>query len=193
MKKMILTAILAAGILSAQAQLFDENMGAVSSNVSVTEHHKANGFSNSDKLTFSGSALVQNIGGSTPSNTYTTINGTATSGANIRIADTPGSDLVISGINTKYIESPVLCFAILKGIQKSNGSDLALEYNVGSGKWIRINFPPLSTEDGSALRWNYMVVPTPLPQAENLSIRLRQTGGGCVFRIDDLSIVSQPK
>jgi len=187
MKKTILTCILAIGLISVQAQVFEENMGAVTQNVSINDHYKAKGFKNNDLFRFSGSAEVQV---QSSSNKGTTLFGAASSGANIRIAAVPGTDFIISGINTSDIESPVLGFSILKGVTKSNGMDLAVEYSVDGKKWIALKFDPLSVEEGSALVWTYRVTSV-LPQAEKLSIRFRQTGGGCVFRIDDVGITSK--
>jgi len=187
MKKIILTCILAIGLVSVQAQVFEEDMGKVTQNVSVSDHHKAGGFSNSDLFKYSGSAEVQV---QASSNKGTTLFGAASSGANIRIAAVPGTDFIISGINTKDIESPVLGFSILKGVTKSNGMDLAVEYSVDGKKWRALKFDPLPVEEGSALVWTYRVTSV-LPQVEKLSIRFRQTGGGCVFRIDDVGVTSK--
>ncbi len=193
MKRTILTLLFCAGILTASAQIFKETMGTVSAPTKVTDHHAAKGFDNSDKLTFSGSAEVQNTGGATPSNTYTTPWGPASAGTTVRFGDVPGTDMVISGINTSQISSPALAFAILKGVQKSNGTDLAVEYSLDRKKWRPIAFEPLPTGEGTALKWTFRVAVDPLPQAADLSIRLRQTGAACVFRIDDLGIVSKPE
>lgn len=187
MKKLVLTVVLAGGLLSAHAQMFEENMGAVTKNISIADHYAAKGFQNSDLLKFGGSAEVQLAGASPRNSKYTTLFGEASRGANIRIADVPGTDFVISGINTENMKSPVVGFGILKGVVKSNGSDLAVEYSLDGKKWNRLKFDPLSTEEGSALVWTYRVT-TELPQAKSLSIRFRQTGGGCVFRIDDVGI-----
>ncbi|QIU92673.1 hypothetical protein [Bacteroides faecium] len=191
MKKLVLIVMLAVGSLSATyAQVFEESMGTVTKNVSIAGHYAAKGFKNCEFLKFSGSAEVQLQGASPRNSIYATLFGEASRGANIRIADVPGTDFVISGINTKDIQSPVLGFGILKGVVKSNGSDLAVEYSLDGKKWNRLKFDPLSVEEGSALVWTYRVT-SELPQAKELAIRFRQTGGGCVFRIDDVGISSK--
>lgn len=190
MKKLVLTVMLAIGLLSAQAQVFEESMGTVTKNVSIADHYAAKGFKNSDIFKFSGSAEVQLQGASPRNSKYTTLLGDASLGANVRITDVRGTDFVISGINTMDIQSPVLGFGILKGVVKSNGSDLAVEYSLDGKKWNALKFDPLSVEEGSALVWTYRVT-SELPQAKELSVRFKQTGGGCVFRIDDVSIASK--
>lgn len=190
MKKLVLTVMLAIGLLSAQAQVFEESMGTVTKNASIADHYADKGFKNSDIFKFSGSAEVQLQGASTRNSKYTTLLGDASLGANVRIADVRGTDFVISGINTMDIQSPVLGFGILKGVVKSNGSDLAVEYSLDGKKWNALKFDPLSVEEGSALVWTYRVT-SELPQAKELSVRFKQTGGGCVFRIDDVGIASK--
>jgi regulation of enolase protein 1 (concanavalin A-like superfamily) len=182
MRKTILTAILALGLLSAQAQVFEESIGTVSANTKIADHQ---GFSNSATLTFSGSAEVQLNGAANP-HSYTTLFGENSGKANIRIADVPGSDFVISGINTKELSAPTLGFGILKGTAKFDGSDLAVEYSLDGKKWKSLRWEPLPVGEGSALVWMYRTAV--LPQAEKLSIRFRQTGGGCVYRIDDVGV-----
>lgn len=191
MKRLALTVMLAVGALSAAyAQVFEESMGTVTKNISIADHHAAKGFKNSESLKFSGSAEVQLIGATPGNSVYTTLFGEPSRGANIRISDVLGTDFVISGINTKDIKSPVLGFGILKGFVRSNGSDLAVEYSLDGKKWTRLKFDPLPVEEGSALVWMYRVT-SELPQAEKLSVRFRQAGGGCVFRIDDVGVSSK--
>lgn len=190
MKRLALTVMLAVGTLSAAyAQVFEESMGTVTKNISIADHHAAKGFKNSS-LKFSGSAEVQLQGASPRNSVYTTLFGEPSRGANIRISDVQGTDFVISGINTKDIKSPVLGFGILKGFVRSNGSDLAVEYSFDGKKWSRLKFDPLPVEEGSALVWMYRVT-SELPKVEKLSVRFRQTGGGCVFRIDDVGVSSK--
>jgi regulation of enolase protein 1 (concanavalin A-like superfamily) len=162
--------------------VFEESMGTVNANTKIADH---TGFSNSATLTFSGSAEVQINGAANP-HSYTTLFGENSGKANIRISDAPGTDFVIGGINTKDIQSPTLGFGILKGAAKSDGSDLAIEYSLDGKKWKSLRWEPLPVGEGSALTWMYRTAS--LPQAEKLSIRFRQTGGGCVYRIDDVGV-----
>jgi regulation of enolase protein 1 (concanavalin A-like superfamily) len=170
----------------ASSKPFVEGMGTITGNISVDDHYALKGFENSDFLMFGGNAEVQLNGASTPSNTYTMPFGKASSGANVRIADIPKTDFVISGINTKEMKYPVFGFAILKGTVASDGGDLDVQYSVDGKKWKSLIFDPLPIGEDTALVWMYRTAP--LPQAEKITVRFRQTGSGCVYRIDDVGV-----
>ena len=189
MRNIILISMLAFGIMSVGAQVFEENMGTVTANIKINDHQTAKGFKNSNTLTFSGSAEVQMNGAATNTNKYTTLFGDASKGANVRISDIQGTDFIISGINTKSLKNPILGFGILKGIARFDGSDLAVEYSLDGEKWKSLRWELLPVGEGSALTWMYRTT-NELPQTEKLSIRFRQTGGGCVYRLDDVGVTA---
>ena len=189
MRKIILISMLACGIMSVGAQAFEESMGGVTANTKINDHQAANGFKNSNTLIFSGSAEVQLNGAATNTNKYSTPNGEASKGANIRISDIPGTDFMISGINTTGLKNPTLGFGILKGIAHADGADLAVEYSLDGKKWKSLRWEPLPVGEGSALIWMYRTT-NELPKADKLSIRFRQTGGGSVYRLDDVGVIA---
>ena len=185
MKKIILSAALVSALLTAKAQVFTESLGKVAANTKIADHQTAKGFANSGKLTFSGSAELQQQGSS--EGKYTGASG----GANLRFANVAETDFVISGINTSEVNMPVVGFGILKGPNNSNGSELVVEYSTDGGKtWAGVKYPALPTGEGTGLVWNYRET-APIPKAANLSIRFRQTGNFVVFRIDDIAIVAK--
>jgi len=182
MKRTLLIMLLTAGISQAKAQAFQENFSTVAANTKIEEYK---GFSNAGKLTFSGNAEVQSQASS--AGKYTNASG----GSNVRIANVAETNVTISGINTSAVKQPVIGFAILKGPNSSNGSELAVEYSVDGGKvWTSTKFPLLPTGEGTGLVWNYRET-APIPQTSNLSVRFRQTGKFVVFRLDDISIISK--
>ena len=73
------------------------------------------------------------------------------------------------------------------GFRRFVGTDLVVEYSQDGVGWTPLDFEPLSTEEGSQLTFTYRVT-SKLPNAENLSIRFRQNGNACVFRIDDVCV-----
>jgi hypothetical protein len=186
MKKTMLSILFLPVMFTVKAQVFQENMGVVTSNVSVSDHHSAKGFNNSNTLKFSGSGEVQANGSSLGK--YKTAVGDASGGANVRIGDVVGTDLTISGINTTKINNPVLGFGVLKNTKGSTGSELSLEYSINGGKtWVPMLFPPLASGEGTGLSWYYRETST-LPKSDKLMVRFMQTSTALVFRIDDISV-----
>jgi hypothetical protein len=182
MKKTLLLLLLTAGLGQAKAQVFTETFGVSSANAKIDDYK---GFSNTAKLKFSGNAEIQSQASS--ANKYANASG----GANVRIANVSETNITISGINTSAVKQPAIGFAILKGPNSSNGSELAVEYSIDGGKvWTGVKFQPLPTGEGTGLIWNYRET-APVPQVANLSLRFRQTGSFVVFRLDDISIISK--
>ena len=172
----------------ASAQVFEENMGKLNANMSASDYYEEGGFANNKQFVFGGDAEVQ-FTGATPKNAdYTTLVGNSASrGCNVRIGDSYGTYFQISGINTMGMKKPVVGFALLKGVRRFDGTDLVVEYSKDGVGWTALDFEPLSTEEGSQLTFTYRVT-SKLPNAENLSIRFRQNGNACVFRIDDVCV-----
>ena len=172
----------------ASAQVFEENMGKLNANMSASDYYEEGGFANNKQFVFEGDAEVQ-FTGATPKNAdYTTLVGNSASrGCNVRIGDSYGTYFQISGINTMGMKKPVVGFALLKGVRRFDGTDLVVEYSKDGVGWTALDFEPLSTEEGSQLTFTYRVT-SKLPNAENLSIRFRQNGNACVFRIDDVCV-----
>jgi hypothetical protein len=182
MKRTLLIMFLTAGIGLAKAQVFNETFGTATASAKIEDYK---GFSNAGKLTFSGNAEIQSQASS--AGKYANASG----GANVRIANVTETNITVSGINTSAVKQPVIGFAILKGPNSSNGSELAVEYSLDGGKaWTGVKFPPLPTGEGTGLVWNYRET-APIPQASNLVLRFRQTGNFVVFRLDDISILSK--
>lgn len=182
MKKTLLLMLLTAGIGQAKAQVFQETFGTAAANAKIEDYK---GFSNTEKLKFSGNGEVQSQASS--AGKYTNASG----GANVRIANVAETNITIFGLNTTNVKQPAIGFAILKGPNSSNGSELAVEYSIDGGKvWTGTKYPLLPTGEGTGLVWNYRET-APIPQSPNLSIRFRQTGNFVVFRLDDISIISK--
>ncbi len=180
-KKAMLSILFLPAMFTVKAQVFQESMGTVTANASISDHHSAKGFSNSSTLKSNGSSLGK----------YKTAVGDASGGANIRIGNVVGTDLLISGINTSKINSPVLGFGVLKNTMGSTGSELAVEYSTDGGKnWVALLFPPLATGEGTALTWSYRET-NALPKSDKLTLRFVQTSAALVFRIDDISVIDK--
>lgn len=189
MKNIIIAAMAFLGLSAlASAQVFEESMGSLNANMSVSDYYEEGGFANNSRFVFEGDAEVQYTGATPKNADYVTLVGnTPSRGCNIRISDEYGTYFKISGINTMGMKKPVVGFALLKGVRRFDGTDLAVEYSKDGVGWTRLDFEPLSTEEGSQLTFTYRVT-SKLPNAENLSIRFRQTGNACVFRIDDICV-----
>lgn len=193
MKKIILTSIAFALALTAKAQVFEENMGTIPVEMTVSELNDEKGFANSDKFTFQGDALVQPIGASPKNADYTTLLGNSASrGCNIRISDKHDCYFQINGINTSDMKKPVVGFALLKGVRRFDASDLAVEYSTDGVKWTALSFEPLPTDEGSELVFMYRRT-SPLPSVPLLCLRFRQNGYNCVYRIDDVCVTPKKK
>ena len=172
----------------ASAQVFEENMGKLNANMSASDYYEEGGFANNKQFVFEGDAEVQYTGATPKNADYTTLVGNSASrGCNVRIGDSYGTYFQISGINTMGMKKPVVGFALLKGVRRFDGTDLVVEYSKDGVGWPALDFEPLSTEEGSQLTFTYRVT-SKLPNAENLSIRFRQNGNACVFRIDDVCV-----
>ena len=172
----------------ASAQVFEENMGKLNANMSASDYYEEGGFANHKQFVFEGDAEVQYTGATPKNAEYTTLVGNSASrGCNVRIGDAYGTYFQISGINTMGMKKPVVGFALLKGVRRFDGTDLVVEYSKDGVGWTALDFEPLSTEEGSQLTFTYRVT-SKLPNAENLSIRFRQNGNACVFRIDDVCV-----
>ncbi|HAC40939.1 MAG TPA: hypothetical protein DCF48_05160 [Rikenellaceae bacterium] len=172
----------------ASAQVFEENMGKLNANMSASDYYEEGGFANNKQFVFEGDAEVQYTGATPKNADYTTLVGNSASrGCNVRIGDSYGTYFQISGINTMGMKKPVVGFALLKGVRRFDGTDLVVEYSKDGVGWTALDFEPLSTEEGSQLTFTYRVT-SKLPNAENLSIRFRQNGNACVFRIDDVCV-----
>lgn len=172
----------------ASAQVFEENMGKLNANMSASDYYEEGGFANNKQFVFEGDAEVQYTGATPKNAEYTTLVGNSASrGCNVRIGDAYGTYFQISGINTMGMKKPVVGFALLKGVRRFDGTDLVVEYSKDGVGWTALDFEPLSTEEGSQLTFTYRVT-SKLPNAENLSIRFRQNGNACVFRIDDVCV-----
>ena len=156
--------------------------------MSASDYYEEGGFANNKQFVFEGDAEVQYTGATPKNADYTTLVGNSASrGCNVRIGDSYGTYFQISGINTMGMKRPVVGFALLKGVRRFDGTDLVVEYSKDGVGWTALDFEPLSTEEGSQLTFTYRVT-SKLPNAENLSIRFRQNGNACVFRIDDVCV-----
>ena len=189
MKKIFVAFVALLGVSAlASAQVFEENMGKLNANMSVDDYYEDGGFSNNDKFVFEGDAEVQYTGATPKNADYTTLVGNpASRGCNIRIGDSYGTYFQINGINTMGMKKPVVGFALLKGVRRFDGTDIVVEYSKDGVGWTALDWEPLSTEEGSQLTFTYRVT-SKLPNAEKLSIRFRQNGNACVFRLDDVCV-----
>lgn len=189
MKKIFVAAMAFVGLSAlCSAQVFEENMGRLNANMTVSEYYEEGGFTCNKQFVFEGDAEVQYTGATPKNADYETLVGNpASRGCNIRIADAYGTYFQISGINTMGMKKPVVGFALLKGVRRFDGTDLVVEFSKDGVGWTALEWEPLSTEEGSQLTFTYRVT-SKLPNAENLSIRFRQNGNACVFRIDDVCV-----
>jgi hypothetical protein len=187
------TRILAAAILAclsvpAFAQEFEETMGTLPVMMSASDLNEENGFRYSGKFTYEGDAEIQYTGATPKNASYKTQFGNeASRSCNVRISDKHNCYFQINGINTMDIKKPVVGFALLKGVRRFDGTDLVVEWSEDGLRWTELDFEPLSTDEGSELTFTYRRTST-LPNKEKLSLRFRQNGYGCVFRIDDVSV-----
>lgn len=189
-KKIILTAAAVAFAMPAFAQEFEETMGSLPVVMSATELNEENGFANSGKysLSFEGDAEVQYTGATPKNAMYTDLFGNeASRGCNVRISDKHNCYFQINGINTMSIKKPVVGFALLKGVRRFDGTDLVVEWSEDGIRWTALDFEPLPTDEGSELTFMYRKTSV-LPNKESLSVRFRQGGYNCVFRIDDVCV-----
>ena len=186
--RFFLTAIAACFTTLVFAQEFEETMGTLPVMMSASDLNEENGFRYSGKFTYEGDAEVQYTGATPKNATYTTQFGNNPSrGCNVRISDKHDCYFQINGINTMGIKKPVVGFALMKGVRRFDGTDLAVEWSEDGLRWNELDFEPLSTDEGSELVFTYRRT-SPLTNKESLSIRFRQNGYGCVFRIDDVSV-----
>lgn len=189
MKKIFVTILALMGVSAlCNAQVFEENMGRLNANMTVSDYYEEGGFTNNKQFVFEGDAEVQYTGATQKNAEYTTLVGNpASRGCNIRISDSYGTYFQINGINTMGMKKPVVGFALLKGVRRFDGTDLVVEYSKDGVGWTALDWEPLSTEEGSQLTFTYRVT-SKLPNAEKLSIRFRQNGNACVFRLDDVCV-----
>jgi hypothetical protein len=186
--RFVLAAIAVCFAVPAVAQEFEETMGTLPVVMSASDLNEENGFRYSGKFTYEGDAEVQSTGATPKNASYTTQFGNeASRGCNVRISDKHNCYFQINGINTMGIKKPVVGFALMKGVRRFDGTDLMVEWSEDGLRWTELDFEPLSTDEGSELVFTYRRT-SPLPNKENLSIRFRQNGYGCVFRIDDVSV-----
>ncbi len=185
-----MAAVAAALAMPLYAQEFEETMGQLPVSMSATDLNEEKGFANSGKhnLSFEGDALVQYTGATESNAQYTDLFGNeASRGCNVRISDERNCYFQINGINTLDIKKPVVGFAFLKGVRRFDGTDLVVEWSEDGLRWTPLDFEPLPTDEGSELKFMYRKTST-LPNRENISVRFRQSGNACVFRIDDVCI-----
>lgn len=191
MKKTIIMAIAAIAFAApAFAQEFEETMGQLPVAMSASDLNDEGGFTYSGKfnLSFEGDAEVQYTGATVKNAQYLDLFGNeASRGCNVRISDKHGCYFQINGVNTMGIKKPVVGFALLKGVRRFDGTDLVVEWSEDGLRWTALDFEPLPTDEGSELTFMYRKTST-LPNKENISIRFRQGGYGCVFRIDDVCV-----
>ncbi len=194
MKKSIMTfALLSCLCFVSKAQVFEETMGTIPVEMTVSDLNAEKGFANSDRFTYQGDALIQPFGASPNNTDYVTMLGSQPSlGMNVRISDKHDCYFQINGINTMGMKKPVAGFAVLKGVQRFDGTDLAVEYSTDGVEWKELYFEPLPTGEGTALVFMYRKT-SPLPNAPVLCLRFRQNGYGCVFRIDDVCVAPKGK
>lgn len=186
--RFVLAAIALCFAAPAFAQEFEETMGTLPVAMSASDLNEENGFRYSGKFTYEGDAEVQCTGATPKNASYKTQFGNeASRGCNVRISDKHNCYFQINGINTTGIKKPVVGFALMKGVRRFDGTDLVVEWSEDGLRWTELDFEPLSTDEGSELVFTYRRT-SPLPNKENLSIRFRQNGYGCVFRIDDVSV-----
>lgn len=172
------------------AQEFRETMGQLPVSMSASDLAQEQGFANSGKfkLSYEGDAQVQFTGATAKNAQYTDLFGNeASRGCNVRIADTHNCYFQINGVNTMDIKKPIVGFALLKGVRRFDGTDLVVEWSEDGLRWNMLDFEPLPTDEGSELTFMYRRTST-LPNKENISIRFRQNGNNCVFRIDDVCV-----
>lgn len=186
--RFVLAAIALCFAAPAFAQEFEETMGTLPVAMSASDLNEENGFRYSGKFTYEGDAEVQCTGATPKNASYKTQFGNeASRGCNVRISDKHNCYFQINGVNTMGIKKPVVGFALMKGVRRFDGTDLVVEWSEDGLRWTELDFEPLSTDEGSELVFTYRRT-SPLPNKENLSIRFRQNGYGCVFRIDDVSV-----
>lgn len=186
--RFVLAAIALCFAAPAFAQEFEETMGTLPVSMSASDLNEENGFRYSGKFTYEGDAEVQCTGATPKNASYKTQFGNeASRGCNVRISDKHNCYFQINGVNTMGIKKPVVGFALMKGVRRFDGTDLVVEWSEDGLRWTELDFEPLSTDEGSELVFTYRRT-SPLPNKENLSIRFRQNGYGCVFRIDDVSV-----
>lgn len=186
--KMLLTVIAVCFSSVAFAQEFEETMGTLPVMMSASDLNEEGGFRNSGQLTYEGDAEIQYNGATIKNANYTTQFGNeASRGCNVRISDKHNCYFQINGINTMDITKPVVGFALLKGVRRFDGTDLVVEWSEDGLRWTELDFEPLPTDEGSELKFTYRRTSV-LPNKENLKLRFRQNGYGCVFRIDDVSV-----
>jgi len=192
MKKSRIIMVTAAAALAMPlyAQEFEETMGQLPVSMSATDLNEEKGFANSGRfnLSFEGDAEVQYTGATEKNAQYTDLfNNEASRGCNVRISDEHNCYFQINGVNTMDISKPVVGFALLKGVRRFDGTDLVVEWSEDGLRWNQLDFEPLPTGEGSELTFMYRKTSV-LPNKENISIRFRQGGHGCVFRIDDVCV-----
>ena len=186
--RFVLAAIALCFAAPAFAQEFEETMGTLPVAMSASDLNEENGFRYSGKFTYEGDAEVQCTGATPKNASYKTQFGNeASRGCNVRISDKHNCYFQINGVNTMGIKKPVVGIALMKGVRRFDGTDLVVEWSEDGLRWTELDFEPLSTDEGSELVFTYRRT-SPLPNKENLSIRFRQNGYGCVFRIDDVSV-----
>ncbi len=187
-KSFFAAAILACFAIPAIAQEFEETMGTLPVMMSASDLNEENGFRYSGTFTYEGDAEIQYTGATPKNAAYTTQFGNeASRSCNVRISDKHNCYFQINGINTMGIKKPVVGFALLKGVRRFDGTDLCVEWSEDGLRWTELEFEPLPTDEGSELKFTYRRT-SPLPNKEKLSLRFRQNGYGCVFRIDDVSV-----
>lgn len=186
--KMLLTVIAVCFSSVAFAQEFEETMGTLPVMMSASDLNEEGGFRYSGQLTYEGDAEIQYNGATIKNANYTTQFGNeASRGCNVRISDKHNCYFQINGINTMDITKPVVGFALLKGVRRFDGTDLVVEWSEDGLRWTELDFEPLPTDEGSELKFTYRRTSV-LLNKENLKLRFRQNGYGCVFRIDDVSV-----
>lgn len=154
--------------------VFHENMGSAPSTILIPAHESANGFE-SVNLTMSGTADVRNTSASSG---YTGASGTG----NIFFSTTTiGKNFIISNINSSGLSGLALTFAINKGNNLTNGSELLVKVSADGINYTSLSFPPVNTT-----AWTLVTATGTIPATTNLRIQFIQNGTNTSHRIDDV-------
>ncbi len=154
--------------------VFHENMGSAPTTTLIPAHESANGFE-SVNLTMSGTADVRNTSASSG---YAGVSGAG----NIFFSSTTiGKNFIISNINTSGISGLALSFALNKGNNLTNGSELLVKVSADGINYTSLSFPAVNTT-----LWTLVTATGSIPATTNLRIQFIQNGTNTSHRIDDV-------
>ncbi len=167
--------------------IFNESVGTVSTNTTISNHESANGFDN-DSYTMSGTGEIRSTN---TSSGYGAGNPTASGSANVFLTNTNGRNIIISGINTTGDGNLRLAFGLYKSTNTGNGADGSelkiLLSTDGINYPYQLNFDSLPTGDVTA-GWYYRIAKGNIPRSSNLRIQFLQNSNTTQYRIDDIKL-----